>query len=193
MSEDASAIRCLLCGKKLRSPITEPANGDQHQVLVCGAHSDQDLRDQGLDDLWGGVDAGQSTSFFEGPARRVMGVWEQGRGGHSVHILLDDGDLITVLSLGLDTVHAARLRRSQRLLDSPIGVPKCDRDPWVQAVREGWQLLSLQSLPDGSVAARLIGHGTVVFKTEGYSWRELGDYRHFLTEEWSPSTDAHRR
>jgi hypothetical protein len=114
-----------------------------------------------------------------------MGVWEQGGGAHSVHILLDDGDLITVLTWGSPAVHVARLRKSQRLLECPVGVPRCDRAPWEQAVREGWQLLFLRPLPDGSVAARLNGHGTVLFKTEGYSWRELGDYRHFLDEEWS--------
>jgi len=116
----------------------------------------------------------------------VTAVWEQGGGAYSVHILLEDGDLISVVYWGLPTVDAARLRRSQRLLERPVGVPRCDRKPWEQAVREGWQLLSLQPLADGSVVARLPGHGTVVFKTYGASWRELGDYRHFLCEEWDP-------
>ncbi len=183
-------MRCLLCNAELRSTIVDPADGERHEVLVCGRHSDQQLRDQGLDDLWGGVEPAVSTSFFQGPARHVTGVWEQGEGAYSVHILLEDGDLLTVLSWGSPTVHAARLRRSQRALERPVGVPACERAPWAEAVRDRWQLSALQPFADGSVAADLVGHGRVLFTTYGASWRELGEYRHLLHEAWNSAAGS---
>jgi hypothetical protein len=182
--------RCLLCGHRLRSTIEEPAGEDKPDVLVCGQHSDQDLRDQGLDDLWGGVEPQQSPAFFEGGTARVVGVWEQGEGVYGVYILLDDGDLILLSSWGCCSgVSTARVHRSRRLLERPVGVPRCERAPWQQAAAEGWPCASLKLLPDESVALKLAGHGTVLFTTYPATWREMGEFRHFLQEQWIPSEE----
>lgn len=183
-------INCILCAKPLLHEIEDEGHGERPEVLVCSAHSDQDLRDLGLDELWGGVAPKDSWAFFAGGSARVVGVWEQGSGGcFGVYVLLDDGRLLLFNPSCLSEIYMAQVPRHLRRLAEPEGVPRADGDPWRRASEERWVLRDAERLPNGNVVLRFPSKGTVRFSTEHYSWRELGDGRDFLTCEWKPASD----
>jgi hypothetical protein len=178
-------LRCILCGAPFTSEIEDPADGERHDTLTCAAHSDEQLRRRGLDELWGGEDRETSPAFFTGRQARIVGAWD-----HppciATYALLDDGDLLMFVTWGLSLVLVARVPRGERVLAEPEGFPPCRREPWPTAIREGWILDTVRPLPDGRVQAEFPGWGELVFAADLASWRELGDGRYFLIEDWRP-------
>lgn len=179
-----AGIACILCGSILSSTIEQPRNGDRHEALVCGAHPDEELEARGLGALWAGGDTGPGT-IHDDPSVRLTGAWELGAdGGHAVYLLLDDGGLLIVTPEHYG-VAVARVPRDRRLLGHPLGLEKHSVHPWELAVAEGANISSIRRREDGSVDLVLAGRGTVTFSTYYASWRELGDGKNFLAEDWS--------
>lgn len=191
-THDGKGIHCILCGNILATSVfADTSLKERPLTLVCAAHRDQDLSDEGLTDLWGGYPyASLSPSFFEDKTAKVTEVWEQGEGHIAIYALLDDGDLIMFLSWGGDDeVFVARVPRAKRALERPQGIPLCTRQPWRTAVAQGWIMQSVRRIEDGQVEVSFPNHGELTFSTYLASWGELGDGRRFLTEDWRPSEE----
>jgi hypothetical protein len=177
-------ITCILCERLLTSTREDPQNGDRHEVLVCGAHTDEELSRRGLDVLWAGGDTRPGV-VHEGPDVRLAGAWALGAGAFGIYLLFDDGDLL-MLTPEHNAVASARVTRALRARERPVGVPEHDVRPWRLAVAEGTRITSIRRLEDGHVELCLAGRGTVKLSVYLASWRELGDGRYFLAEDWSP-------
>jgi hypothetical protein len=178
-------VTCILCGRRLSSIVEDEPLDERPLTLTCATHSDQDLRDSGLDELWGGEPPNEARSYaFAGPEARVTAVYEQGEGTHAVYVLLQGGVLVMVFSWGHGDVSLAVVHREKRALVSPENVPRCTRPPWNDAVSEGWTLRAARKSEGGEVELDFAGHRTVLFQTELYTWRQLGDFNHFLKETW---------
>jgi hypothetical protein len=182
-------LRCILCGGSFLSTIYDPADGERHEMLTCGAHSDEELSDRGLDDLWISRDPDRSPAYFAGGRGRVVAAWDQDPeyGGYGTYALLDDGDLLMFVCWGWSAVAVARVPRAARMLEEPVGLVPCQREPWLTAIRDGWIVEAVRSLPDDNVQVEFAGHGALRFGTQPMSWRELGDLRFFLEEQWRPA------
>lgn len=176
---------CLLCVRSL-STVEAPRDGDRPEVLVCGAHSDAELDERDLGELWAGfstppgiLDAALGT--------KLVGAWALGPGGaYAVHLLLDGGDLF-IVTPSYGGVDVFRVRRDQRLLERPLGVDPHADPPWPALVAGRATLASVRRDDGGRVRFDFPGHGAVTFGTEQYSWGELGNGSHFLDETWSPA------
>lgn len=175
-------LHCILCGSPFTSDITEPAEGERHVTLVCAAHSDEALRARDLDELWGGEDLMRSPACFTGGERKIVAAWEWP--GFGVYALLDDGELLMLVSWGGGEVRVARVPRGERALERPLGFPECRREPWATAVREGWTLSAVRRLDAELVTMEFPGQGELAFMTWMESWRELGDGYYFIDEAW---------
>jgi hypothetical protein len=58
------------------------------------------------------------------------------------------------------------------------------RAPWRKVVSGAWSLRAAHVRASGEVQLDFAEHGDVLFGTEAYTWREMGEYRHFLIETW---------
>jgi hypothetical protein len=181
----APGIACILCGSLLSSTIEDPRDGVRHEALVCGAHTDEDLSVRGLDALWAVAETRPGV-LHDDPTARLVGAWELGReGAHAVYLLLDRGDLL-IITPEHQGVAIARVPRDRRSLERPLGLAKHDAHPWELAVAEGTNITSIRRREDGRVDLVLAGRGTVTFSAYFASWRELGDGKDFLAEDWLP-------
>lgn len=184
-----SEVACIMCGRQIQSTVEDPRGDDRHEALVCGAHSDQDLHELGLDDLWAGIPARHSKSLPGYEASTVSGVWEQGpEGCFGIYIAMRNGDLLIIMPVWAGAVSVARVRRNQRALDRPLGLASHTATPWSRAVAEAWTLRSIAATADDHVEVCFDDRGVVVFSSCCCSWRELGDGRHFLEQEWRPGS-----
>ena len=180
-----AGIACILCGCMLSSTIEDPRAGDRHVALVCGAHTDEDLSARGLSALWAGGDT-RPGDIHTDPTRRLAGAWELGtNGAHAVYLLLDNGDLL-IIAPDYDGVATARVPRDRRLHEQPLGLSKHNIHPWGLAVAEGTNITSIRRREDGRIDLALAGRGIVAFSVYLASWRELGDGKYFLAEDWLP-------
>lgn len=176
-------IRCILCAEPLLRDITDDGHGERTETLVCSAHSDQDLRDLGLDELWGGIEPTHSSAFFTGGTSRLVGAWQQGEGAYGVYLLLEDGQLL-LLTCWRPEVNMARVPLGLRRLVEPHGVEPANGSEWRRALDGGWVLRDAERELGGDVTLRFAGGESVRFSTALESWRELGDGRYFLTHTW---------
>lgn len=176
-------IRCILCAEPLLHDIMDRDHGERTETLVCAAHSDQDLRDLGLNELWGGILPAYSSAFFTGGTSRLVGAWEQGEGGYGVYLLLEDGQLLLFVCWTPE-VEMARVPPELRRLVEPQGVPPAHGPEWRRAIDGGWVLREAVREPGGDVILRFAAGRSVRFSTAHESWRELGDGRYFLTHTW---------
>lgn len=180
-----TGVACILCGQALSSTIDDPRDGDRHEALVCGRHSDEELSTRGLMPLWAGGDT-RPGSIHQGETIRLAGTWELGpEGAHAVVLLFDDGDLL-IITPEYDGVATVRVPRHQRLLTEPRGLPPHAAHPWGFVATEGTEVSSILRREDGRVEVVLAGRGTVTFSADMASWGELGDGRYLLSETWKP-------
>lgn len=179
-------LRCILCGEPFLSTIEDPAVDDRHVTLTCSAHSDQELSERGLDELWNVWDRERSPAYFDGGRARIVAAWDQNF-GFGTYVLLEDGDLLMIVCWGMSEVDVARVPRAARALAEPIGLEPCLREPWLTAIRDGWIVSAVRPFPDDCVQVEFAGRGELQFSPVPMSWRELGDLRFFLEEDFRPA------
>jgi hypothetical protein len=178
-------MACILCGRPFASSIDDPSGGERREVLVCGAHSEDDLSAMDLESLWAGGDTSPGV-IHDDPAAKLAGAWELGPGGaHAVYLLLDGGDLLLVTP-SWRSVELHRVPRDKRMLAEPKGIALHDDPPWPLLVSEHATLASIRRDHDGRLQLAFPGRGILTVASEHYSWRELGDGKDFLAETWSP-------
>lgn len=179
------SIACILCGHALSSSIEDPREGDRHEALVCGRHSDEDLTSRGLGLLWAGGETRPGSILGDEPVR-LSGAWELGpAGAHAIYLLVHNGDLL-IITPEPGAVATACVPRHGRLLEAPLGLVEHEVHPWKLAVQEGATISSILRRRDGRVELVFAGRGTVTFSVDLASWRELGDGKHFISEVWTP-------
>lgn len=123
------------------------------------------------------------ASFFTGGRTCVYGAWEQGHDGiYGLYVLLQSGELLMFVTWGGPKVEVVQVDLQARALCEPAGLSICIGTPWGLAAATGWEIKDARRLDDGRVLLSFAERGVVVFSTDYYSWRELGDGRYFLRQ-----------
>jgi hypothetical protein len=122
----------------------------------------------------------------------VAGAWEQQEGSLGIYILFESGDLLIISVGGMSDVAVAVLPAARRQLREPAGIASASTAPWPEAVARGWAVHSIAARSDpsgvgGTGVRMLVGPGAVTIGTYPSTWREMGEYRYFLSSKWEPT------
>lgn len=189
--KQAPSLKCILCAQLLAFSIEDDGHGERPDLLICSRHSDRELHAAGLAEEWKGLASDRPASFFTGSRVGVSGAWEQGRDGiYGLYVLLHSGELLMFVTLGGPKVEVLQVALQARILCEPAGLSRCIGTPWGLAAATGWEIKDARRLDDDRVLLSFTERGIVVFSTDYYSWRELGDGRYFLRQDWYPGATS---
>lgn len=177
-------VRCVLCGSAVQAPDDQPLL-DSPEQLFCRRHDRESLARAGLDSANGVVLSKRDFGT-------VVGAWDQWEGALGIYILFADGHLLIISTAVMSDVAVALVAPEHRALVEPMGVPRSKTAPWPEAIDQRWKVHSISSTSSapGTRDARLrmrIGAGELTVGTYPATWREMGEYRHFLSSSWEPA------